>query len=729
MATLLFSALGSIFGGPIGGAIGALVGRSVDGAIFGGGSREGPRLKELSVTTSSYGTPVPRVFGRMRLAGTIIWSTDLIEHRDKQGGGKGKPSVTTYSYTASLAIALASRPLAGIGRIWADGNLLRGAAGDMKSAGSFRFHDGSGDQPLDPLLAAAEGEGTCPAYRGLAYVVFEDLPLGDFGNRIPALTFEVFADVDGFSSAELLEGVVDDVAATVTMPGLVGLSCEGALSDTLAQIDTAWPIDCDVSGNRLTLGRDVNAAPAPLREAAISIADDAFGSKQGYTRKRMPPAAALPEILRYYDIDRDYQPGLQRAPGRPRPGQPATVELAAAMGSANARQLIETIARRASWARQTMAWRTAEFDPAVRPGSLVTVPGEPGVWRVNDWEWRDSGIELSLQRTFGEGVAPAETSADAGRVMPPLDALPGETRIAAFELPWDGSGSGDTPLQFTATSSSSAGWKGAALFVDHGDGQLQALGPSGRARAVLGQAVTALAAASPHLFDRTSTVEIELASGDLALADSTPRQLAMGANRALLGSELIQFVKAVPLGQARWRLEGLLRGRGGTEWAIAGHIAGDPFVLLDGAATALDPAVVGDMPDTTIAAVGLGDAAPVTTAIALRGITRRPLTPVHPRAEHMADGSLVLNWTRRARGGWAWLDGVDLPLHEQAEIYEVTLGVPDSPLATWTAETSTLALSASQLAALPEGAAGAAFHVRQRGSYALSDPLLLTVFV
>jgi len=113
MATLIFTALGTIIGGPIGGVIGALAGRQIDSAIFGGGGggREGPRLKELSVTTSSYGTPIARHHGRMRVAGSIIWSTDLIEHKDTQGGGKGRPSVTTYTYSASFAVALASRPL------------------------------------------------------------------------------------------------------------------------------------------------------------------------------------------------------------------------------------------------------------------------------------------------------------------------------------------------------------------------------------------------------------------------------------------------------------------------------------------------------------------------------------------------------------------------------------------------------------------------------------------
>ena len=37
--------------------------------------------------------------------------------------------------------------------------------------------------------------GDAPAYRGLAYVVFERLPLANFGNRIPQLSFEVVRPV------------------------------------------------------------------------------------------------------------------------------------------------------------------------------------------------------------------------------------------------------------------------------------------------------------------------------------------------------------------------------------------------------------------------------------------------------------------------------------------------------------------------------------------------------
>ncbi len=41
------------------------------------------------------------------------------------------------------------------------------------------------------------GAGFAPAYRGVAYVVFEDLALEPFGNRVPQFTFEVVRPAQG----------------------------------------------------------------------------------------------------------------------------------------------------------------------------------------------------------------------------------------------------------------------------------------------------------------------------------------------------------------------------------------------------------------------------------------------------------------------------------------------------------------------------------------------------
>ncbi|MCX7865099.1 MAG: phage tail protein, partial [Novosphingobium sp.] len=498
MATLVFSAIGTLVGGPVGGAIGSLVGRQVDAALLGGQHREGPRLKELSVTTSSYGTPIPRHFGRMRAPGSIIWATDLVEHSETEGGGKGRPSVTTYSYTASFAVAISSRPIRGIGRIWADGNLLRGAQGDLKVPGAIRIYTGHGDQPADPLIALIEGQDACPAYRGLAYVVFEDLELGDFFNRIPSLTFEVLAD-DVVSLQQIIGEVIPDTDANLALEGIDGFSCEGQLADTLSQLDPIFGLDADASGELLVIARErLQDSPIALPEAAISVEDEDFGAAVGFARKRFPVRESPPEVLRYYDIDRDFQAGLQRLAGRSRLGQPATVELPAALSAGNARKLVERIARRADWSRDRLAWRMSELNPQVAPGSIVQIPGHAGRWRVREWEWRESGIELTLERIVPRG---ADTGpgirTEPGRANLPDDLPAASTRLLAFELPWSGIGSRDTPATFAALSSESPHWAGAALYLDRGDGGLEPLGPSGRTRSIIGRSVNTLAPASP----------------------------------------------------------------------------------------------------------------------------------------------------------------------------------------------------------------------------------------
>lgn len=724
MATLVLTAVGSLFG-PLGGALGGLIGRQIDGRLFAPSAQKGPRLKELSVTASSYGAVIPRHYGRMRTGGTIIWSTELKEHREKSGGGKGRPKVTTYSYSVSFAVALSSRPLQSIGRIWADGNLLRGAAGDLKTGGAFRFHAGMRDQQPDPLIAAAEAPGQCPAFRGLAYCVFEDLDLSDFGNRIPALTFEVFADEEALSLADLMADAPDPIEADVPLSGLAGFTAEGSLLDSLSVLAPAFPVACDAAGSHIVFAPHQGAAkPIALPAAAVSGDDGDFGGRDGKNRTLRPPKTMLPAALRYYDVDRDYQPGLQRGEARAGTGEVETIDLPAALSAFAARDLARGMFRQESWSRHQASYRTTVLDPEVRPGAIVSLPDEAGLWRVHSWEWRASGVELSLQRIAPAGPGSLLPS-DSGRANPPPDQTLAPTALVAFELPWDGTGAGDSLTAMAAVSSVGAGWTGAALFADQGSGELVPLGPSGRERSLIGTALTALPATPPHLFDRAAQVEVQLIDANFTLTGATRRQLAMGVNRGLLGEELIQFGTATPLGGGRWLLGDLLRGRGGTETAIGSHQVGEPFVLLDGSAVALDPAIVGCATATAIIALGRGDNTPVASTIHLRGITRRPLSPVHPRSVRLASGALDLGWTRRARGAYDWPDGVDLPLNEQSEHYRVLYGPLQFPVAAWEVAEPRLLLPADVLTQLAALAPGADFHVCQLGSLSISSPLRL----
>lgn len=723
MATLVFSAIGTLLGGPIGGAIGALAGRQIDAKIFAPPARQGPRLSELSLSGSSYGLAIARQHGRVRTGGHIIWATDLTEQSNRQGGGKGRPATVTYSYSASFAVAVSSRPIIGIGRIWADGKLLRGAAGDLKVGGTLRTYTGQADQSVDPLMHGAEG-AACPAYRGLAYVMFEDLQLAEFGNRIPALSFEVFADEAGSIGLQaIVEPALPDCNADIPLVGIEGLTNEGSPADLLSQLGRLFPLECDACDNTLTIVPErAQSAAIALPEPAITQASEDFGQQSGFVRNRSLVSEAPFSVLRHYDPDRDFQPGVQRS-HVPTSGQPRVLELAATITAPAARGLIENAVRRTTWARNWLSWRISELDPEVRPGSLVTIPAEPGYWRVKGWEWRSEGVELQLERIAPDWPLPAGGS-DPGRVSTPADLAAGPTSLVAFELPWDGNPA--TPLpQLCAAAGGADGWTGASLFVDQGDGALSPLGAIGRNGTVLGAATAALPPASTLLLDRHSSVTVRLASDTAELVDATIRRLVQGANRALLGEEIIQFATARPVEPGLWELTGLLRGRGGTEHAVTSHAAGEPFVLLESSLTTLDPARVGPAEHAIIAATGLADHAPVTSVVRLAGLGWRPLSPVHGRSATTAMGELVLRWTRRSRGGWIWADQVDLPLNEQREAYQVEFGTSDAAIARWDCAAPELTISAAELAALLASAPSGTFRIRQVGDRALSLPLII----
>lgn len=212
---LIVSGIGYYFGGPVGYAIGSYLGSQLFPTEL--PTAEGPRLADLSVQGSNYGATLPITYGTTRMAGNVIWSSDLKEtrHTESAGGGKGGGGTTqqqtTYTYAVDMATALCEGPIKGIGRIWADGKLLNdnsytGPSNDLLIAGlvmaiknnqsqqNKRVYLGDETQLPDPTIESYEGVGNTPAYRGTANVTSENFQLKDFGNRIPNMTFEVIKD-------------------------------------------------------------------------------------------------------------------------------------------------------------------------------------------------------------------------------------------------------------------------------------------------------------------------------------------------------------------------------------------------------------------------------------------------------------------------------------------------------------------------------------------------------
>lgn len=238
MATLLLSAAGAALGGSVGGsflgasasalgrAAGATLGRVIDDRILGTGSRavEVGKIDRFRIAGASEGAPIGEVHGRTRVSGQVIWATQFEEQVSVTGGGKGAPSQPTveeYSYSVSLAVALCKGEITRVGRIWADGDEV------TKSDLNMRVYTGSETQLPDAKIEAVEGVGQAPAYRGTAYVVFENLALEPYGNRVPTFSFEVMRSGDGDLS--------DIVEAVALIPG----TGEYALSTTHVHYEDA----------------------------------------------------------------------------------------------------------------------------------------------------------------------------------------------------------------------------------------------------------------------------------------------------------------------------------------------------------------------------------------------------------------------------------------------------------------------------------------------------------
>ncbi|MBY8605252.1 phage tail protein [Burkholderia arboris] len=185
-----------------------------------------PQLPDIRVQDAAYGKYIPRLYGKYRLSGNVIWTGPAHEHSQsgKGMGGKGNQPYVTMS----LAVGLCAGPITAVTRIWANGKLIyditnpsnfQAISGSAQMVTNFTVYPGDENQLPDPIIQSYEGAGNVPGHRGLAYVVFNELNLQNWGNYVPSLSFEV---VKSGAPTYVLSGAQSVPPSPAMVPALVG---------------------------------------------------------------------------------------------------------------------------------------------------------------------------------------------------------------------------------------------------------------------------------------------------------------------------------------------------------------------------------------------------------------------------------------------------------------------------------------------------------------------------
>jgi hypothetical protein len=229
------ASIGGQVGGPWGAVIGAVVGAAA-GAIYAHNNTANapqaamagpPRLNELGITGATLGNPIPLLYGRNRISGQYLWMAGIeqrvtvVEHEVQTT--KDDTDIVYeyfYHYYLSCAFALCHGKAVGLRRIWMSDQIIYENGvylnrpdiqghdinnetpteknADKDWATNIRFYRGTEDQLPDVMLETTFGVGKTPAFRGLAYVVFDRLYLTTTQTGYSAISLPEFKfEIDG----------------------------------------------------------------------------------------------------------------------------------------------------------------------------------------------------------------------------------------------------------------------------------------------------------------------------------------------------------------------------------------------------------------------------------------------------------------------------------------------------------------------------------------------------
>lgn len=847
----------------IGMAVGGVIGSMIDQWIFAPDAPnvQGPRLTDLKVQSAAYGQPINRCWGRVRVAGNIIDSTDLREtaHSQDAGKGGGGGGSTSYTYDVDAAIGVCVGPITRFERVWADTKVIRGevpkvlyaftgtdisfaatdnsinsvstdfegliigdqitvsgsasnngtftvsavSAADFsyvgattatfnpdtgkitvedstnfgtltagkkitisrspansgvftvvgggvgyvvvseplvseavgagititsgpsklvvtggtlvnESAGatvtiteidtglpdyqtvnvaSFTSYLGSETQNADPLLESLHGGvGTVPAYRGIAYTVFEKLQLADYANRIPNFTFEAVAGENitvgnivtdimlaaGYTALEF-----DATELNMAIKGYVvaeQMSAREAVSPLMGiyQFD-AYEFNGVVYFRKR---KTATAGEVTIPETDLGVFDgdsnpDELPAPLEITRT-MQDELPLELSLTFIDIDRDYQTNTVRS-RRITPFSKGEQSLSVnlVLDADEAQQAVE-IMHYKYWNDQTSYRFSTDWSKIlVNPGAniLVQYDSRNHFMRIERKVVRIPGI-IDFEGKYEDVTTFTNDTTNPGAPLPAaVVRLPGFAVFLGMDQPILRAVDDDAGFYWCVSWRD--GTDGARLYRSLDDGNTYDEIGSISDEANLGHATTVLANHSLWpARDNVNKVRVLMNTGTPTSILESTFVASDYDNLIRLGSEMIQFKTATLISTGIYELSGLKRGLFGTEWAMGSHAVGERCFIMSivwmrrvsDSASYLNVSA-----KYKIVPVGMDILDVPAVVFTNTGVGKKPYAPwsLQGTRHSPATNDWSLSWERRSRIPYNILEPA--PLGEDEEEYDVEI--------------------------------------------------------
>jgi hypothetical protein len=719
--------------------MGAQIGMTVGGIIDppDGPELEGPRLQDKQIIVSTYGDAIPLIYGpENRCSGNVIWSTGLIEtaeEEDAGGGGKGGgggATQTNYSYRISFALAMGAGVMVGVNRIWANSKLIYDATGiavpavdpvngqivtkafDTHSVmEEMHFWPGTAVQVRDSWIQSTTP--TTPAYRNIAYIVFKDMQLADFGNRIPNIEVEISGGAIT-NVAAVVQDIgrrvgVNDISVTGLTDELRGLVIARSVqaSGVFAPLAVAYNFDLAEQAGQVRCVKRGAGMKGVIPVGDMGAVEGADNTTEPARFKTVTGLEMPKEVsLTHLDPALDYQINSQRAfKDVGNAANILSVELPLTIGVDEARR----IADRTLWEAWT-ARRSVDFsvtDKWVRRSSGdvvgVVVDGQTLPYKIVRISRGDNGINtISAQRDDPE-VYTSDAVGTDGNLPSNVVKFPGVTRLVLMDMPIVNDGGDDTGFYWVVTGENS-GWRGADVRRSIDGGSTYSSMSKVGVRSVIGDVAVALPTGPTAFWDRGNSLTVVLDYPAATLESMSEELIIAGYNAAWLGpangqgGEIIQFATATLTAPNTYQLSNLLRGRLGTE-ANTTHGANEVFVLLRSTTLGRSEFGPADWYYSRLfkpVSVLTNEVDTAAQAFTNNGVGKMPKSPVHVAGVRDGSNNVTFSWVRRTRLQAPGLGLGPVPLGEASEAYHIDIYSGASVVRTISATTPTASYTAAE---------------------------------